>query len=151
MFFDFHNHNAFLANFLCNISTILTDGIYVRVYEDRMDLLRAVIVGAYGTPYQDGLFFFDFHLPPEYPEVPPVRNSNSDFVTVSFSEVVFITICLDSAPLILVPKIKKMKKKEKKILLSMVFDMACYAAVSLLSFWWVADKSESVRGRKGVS
>ncbi|KAL6211186.1 hypothetical protein ACLB2K_016413 [Fragaria x ananassa] len=46
-------------------------GIYVRVYEDRMDLLRAVIVGAYGTPYQDGLFFFDFHLPPEYPDVPP--------------------------------------------------------------------------------
>ncbi|KAL2937056.1 putative ubiquitin-conjugating enzyme E2 23 [Bienertia sinuspersici] len=49
----------------------LPDGIYVRVYEDRMDLLRAVIVGAYGTPYQDGLFFFDFYLPPEYPDVPP--------------------------------------------------------------------------------
>lgn len=56
----------------------LTDGIYVRVYEDRMDLLRAVIVGAYGTPYQDGLFFFDFHLPPEYPDVPPVRYSDPD-------------------------------------------------------------------------
>lgn len=52
----------------------MTEEIYVRVYEDRMDLLRAVIVGAYGTPYQDGLFFFDFHLPPEYPDVPPVRN-----------------------------------------------------------------------------
>ncbi|KAL0348511.1 UNVERIFIED_CONTAM: putative ubiquitin-conjugating enzyme E2 23 [Sesamum angustifolium] len=49
----------------------LPESIYVRVYEDRMDLLRAVIVGAYGTPYQDGLFFFDFHLPPEYPDVPP--------------------------------------------------------------------------------
>ncbi|XP_065868318.1 probable ubiquitin-conjugating enzyme E2 23 [Euphorbia lathyris] len=49
----------------------LPEGIYVRIYEDRMDLLRAVIVGAYGTPYQDGLFFFDFHLPPEYPDVPP--------------------------------------------------------------------------------
>ncbi|XP_020517139.1 probable ubiquitin-conjugating enzyme E2 23 isoform X1 [Amborella trichopoda] len=47
------------------------DAIYVRVYEDRMDLLRAVIVGAHGTPYQDGLFFFDFHLPPDYPQVPP--------------------------------------------------------------------------------
>lgn len=41
-----------------------------------MDLLRAVIVGAYGTPYQDGLFFFDFHLPPEYPDVPPVIESD---------------------------------------------------------------------------
>lgn len=50
------------------------DGIYVRVYEDRMDLLRAVIVGAYGTPYQDGIYFFDFHLPPDYPDVPPVRH-----------------------------------------------------------------------------
>ncbi|XP_073312323.1 probable ubiquitin-conjugating enzyme E2 23 [Primulina huaijiensis] len=49
----------------------LPEGIYVRAYEDRMDLLRAVIVGAYGTPYQDGLFFFDFQLPPEYPDVPP--------------------------------------------------------------------------------
>lgn len=52
-----------------------SEGIYVRVYEDRMDLLRAVIVGAYGTPYQDGLFFFDFQLPSEYPDVPPVRNT----------------------------------------------------------------------------
>ncbi|WZY84585.1 hypothetical protein YC2023_030969 [Brassica napus] len=49
----------------------LPDGIFVRVYEDRMDLLRAVIAGAYGTPYQDGLFFFDFHLPSDYPSVPP--------------------------------------------------------------------------------
>lgn len=49
----------------------LPETIYVRVYEDRMDLLRAVIVGAYGTPYQDGIYFFDFHLPPDYPNVPP--------------------------------------------------------------------------------
>lgn len=49
----------------------LPEEIFVRVYEDRMDLLRAVIVGPFGTPYQDGLFFFDFHLPPEYPDVPP--------------------------------------------------------------------------------
>ncbi|KAI4329785.1 hypothetical protein MLD38_028131 [Melastoma candidum] len=55
----------------------LPDDIYVRVYEDRIDLLRAVIVGAYGTPYQDGLFFFDFHIPPEYPNVPPVAYYHS--------------------------------------------------------------------------
>lgn len=57
-----------------NNLNILTEEIFVRVYEDRMDLLRAVIVGPFGTPYQDGLFFFDFHLPPEYPDVPPVRH-----------------------------------------------------------------------------
>ncbi|MBA0815145.1 hypothetical protein Gohar_020912, partial [Gossypium harknessii] len=60
-----------VSTFVLSTYNYLTDGIYVRVYEDRMDLLRAVIVGAYGTPYQDGLFFFDFHLPPEYPDVPP--------------------------------------------------------------------------------
>ncbi|KAL8167314.1 hypothetical protein V2J09_008813, partial [Rumex salicifolius] len=49
----------------------LPDAIFVRVYETRMDLLRAVIVGADGTPYHDGIFFFDFHFPPLYPNVPP--------------------------------------------------------------------------------
>ncbi|GAU33715.1 hypothetical protein TSUD_52480 [Trifolium subterraneum] len=36
-----------------------------------MDLLRAVIIGAEGTPYQDGLFFFDVLFPSGYPNVPP--------------------------------------------------------------------------------
>jgi len=37
----------------------LPDSIYVRAYEHRIDLLRAVIAGTPGTPYHDGLFFFD--------------------------------------------------------------------------------------------
>ncbi|GLJ54406.1 hypothetical protein SUGI_1168530 [Cryptomeria japonica] len=49
----------------------LPESIYVRVYEDRIDLLRAVIIGASGTPYQDGLFFFDIYLPSKYPQAPP--------------------------------------------------------------------------------
>ncbi|TVU17595.1 hypothetical protein EJB05_33639, partial [Eragrostis curvula] len=49
----------------------LPDTIYVRAFEDRMDLLRVAMVGAVGTPYQDGLFFFDLQLPPTYPAVPP--------------------------------------------------------------------------------
>ncbi|KAJ6396880.1 hypothetical protein OIU77_021835 [Salix suchowensis] len=49
----------------------LPESIYVRIYEDRMDLLRAAIVGSNGTPYHDGLFFFDIFLPPEYPQEPP--------------------------------------------------------------------------------
>lgn len=51
------------------------DTIFVRAYEDRMDLLRAVIMGPAGTPYHDGLFFFDIYFPPQYPNVPPVRFS----------------------------------------------------------------------------
>ena len=36
-----------------------------------MDLLRAVIIGAEGTPYHDGLFFFDVFFPEDYSNVPP--------------------------------------------------------------------------------
>ncbi|GFP79685.1 putative ubiquitin-conjugating enzyme e2 38 [Phtheirospermum japonicum] len=49
----------------------LPDTIFVRVSESRMDLLRAVIVGAEGTPYHDGLFFFDICFPASYPNSPP--------------------------------------------------------------------------------
>ncbi|GLU23369.1 hypothetical protein SLE2022_393850 [Rubroshorea leprosula] len=49
----------------------LPDTISVRVCETRMDLLRAVIIGAEGTPYHDGLFFFDVFFPSSYPQVPP--------------------------------------------------------------------------------
>ncbi|KAL4397974.1 hypothetical protein AHAS_Ahas01G0245500 [Arachis hypogaea] len=45
----------------------LPDSIYVRVYESRIDLMRAVIVGTAGTPYHDGLFFFDIKLSSKYP------------------------------------------------------------------------------------
>ncbi|XP_004243354.1 putative ubiquitin-conjugating enzyme E2 38 [Solanum lycopersicum] len=50
----------------------LPDTIYVRVYEARMDLLRAVIIGPQGTPYHDGLFVFDVLFPQNYPDVPPM-------------------------------------------------------------------------------
>ncbi|XBI23786.1 hypothetical protein VPH35_048960 [Triticum aestivum] len=49
----------------------LPETIYVRAFEDRMDLLRVVMVGVSGTPYHHGLFFFDLQLPPSYPSAPP--------------------------------------------------------------------------------
>ena len=49
----------------------LPDTIHVRAYERRIDLLRAVIVGAADTPYHDGLFFFDIQFPSDYPNIPP--------------------------------------------------------------------------------
>ncbi|XP_042389592.1 putative ubiquitin-conjugating enzyme E2 38 isoform X1 [Zingiber officinale] len=55
----------------------LPETIYVRVYEDRMDILRSVIIGAAGTPYHDGLFFFDVYFPPQYPQVPPIVHYHS--------------------------------------------------------------------------
>ncbi|CAH8337730.1 unnamed protein product, partial [Eruca vesicaria subsp. sativa] len=55
----------------------LPETISVRACESRMDLMRAVIVGAEGTPYHDGLFFFDIHFPDTYPSVPPMVHYHS--------------------------------------------------------------------------
>ncbi|KAF8090047.1 hypothetical protein N665_0490s0043 [Sinapis alba] len=55
----------------------LPEMIFVRAYESRMDLLRAVIIGADGTPYHDGLFFFDIFFPDTYPSVPPMVHYQS--------------------------------------------------------------------------
>jgi len=49
----------------------LPRNVWVHVYPDRMELLRACLVGPEGTPYFDALFFFDVHLPATYPQIPP--------------------------------------------------------------------------------
>jgi len=78
------------------------DGIHVRVFEERMDLLRACIVGATGTPYHDNLFFFDIFFPPDYPHEPPVSSptcllllhkSASSFLSNVKNSVKFISVC----------------------------------------------------------
>ncbi|XP_020578764.1 probable ubiquitin-conjugating enzyme E2 24 isoform X2 [Phalaenopsis equestris] len=55
----------------------LPESIYVRVYEERVDLLRASIAGQPGTPYYHGLFFFDINLPDNYPQGPPIVHYHS--------------------------------------------------------------------------
>ncbi|CAL4898533.1 unnamed protein product [Urochloa decumbens] len=72
----------------------LPDAIYVRAYEDRMDLLRVVMVGASGTPYHDGLFFFDLQLPPSYPAAPPLVNYRSFGLRVNPNLYPSGTVCL---------------------------------------------------------
>ncbi|CAI5478382.1 unnamed protein product, partial [Closterium sp. Yama58-4] len=65
------------------LQTNLPDSISVRVYEDRMDLLRVAIVGPPDTPYHLGLFFFDIWLPPDYPAVPPSVHYHSGGLRVN--------------------------------------------------------------------
>ncbi|CAK8578311.1 unnamed protein product [Lathyrus sativus] len=71
----FTHSNTFACRRIMNewkfLAKHLPDSIHVKAYEHRFDLLRAVIVGSPGTPYQDGLFFFDIALPKNYPFKPP--------------------------------------------------------------------------------
>ncbi|KAF4519954.1 hypothetical protein B566_EDAN005453 [Ephemera danica] len=54
------------------LNTSLPSGICVKGFEDRMDLYSVMIKGPAKTPYEDGLFFFDFQLSSNYPKAPPV-------------------------------------------------------------------------------
>ncbi|KAF9969977.1 hypothetical protein BGZ73_007432 [Actinomortierella ambigua] len=53
------------------MSTSLPDGIRVRAFESRLDLLRVLIAGPQQTPYEDALLMFDFYLPDQFPQQPP--------------------------------------------------------------------------------
>nr|GEU75581.1 hypothetical protein [Tanacetum cinerariifolium] len=63
----------------------LPDTIFVRVYESRMDLLRAAIIGAEGTPYHDGLFFFDVCFLSTYPQKPPLVHYHSGGLRINLN------------------------------------------------------------------
>lgn len=45
--------------------------IFLRCDEARMDILKALIIGPEGTPYENGCFEFDIMLPADYPNSPP--------------------------------------------------------------------------------
>ncbi|GKB02878.1 ubiquitin-conjugating enzyme/RWD-like protein, partial [Tanacetum coccineum] len=62
------NEEDVLKRKLCNEPA---ETIFLRVYENRMDLLRAVIIEPTGTPYHNGLFFSDVCFPSNYPDSPP--------------------------------------------------------------------------------
>ena len=49
----------------------LPDGIFVRTWESRLDLLRVLIVGPFDTPYEFAPFVVDLHLGSNFPTSPP--------------------------------------------------------------------------------
>ncbi len=58
--------------------------ILVRAYEDRLDLLRALIVGPAGTPFANAPLLFDIRLPPAtYPQSPPLVFFHSGSTRIS--------------------------------------------------------------------
>uniref|UniRef100_A0A182S688 UBIQUITIN_CONJUGAT_2 domain-containing protein n=1 Tax=Anopheles maculatus TaxID=74869 RepID=A0A182S688_9DIPT len=54
------------------LRTSLPPGVWVKTFEDRLDLLSVMIEGPKKTPYEDGLFFFDIQLGLDYPRAPPL-------------------------------------------------------------------------------
>lgn len=67
-----------LAQELADISNALpiedTNAIFLRVDESRVDVLKALVIGAVGTPYAGGCFEFDIFCDDLYPNKPPKVN-----------------------------------------------------------------------------
>jgi len=49
----------------------LPDGVYVRTWESSLDLIRVLMLGPLGTPYEHAPFLFDLHLDSSFPFEPP--------------------------------------------------------------------------------
>ena len=67
-----------LAQELADLSTALpidhTNAIFVRVDKNRVDLMKALVMGAEGTPYAHGAYEFDIYCNQNYPKDPPKMN-----------------------------------------------------------------------------
>jgi hypothetical protein len=56
---------------ITTLQTGLPPGIFVRYCENRPDILKCVIIGAVGTPYENGIFEFDMFCDGDFPNIPP--------------------------------------------------------------------------------
>eukprot|EP01098_Paradermamoeba_levis_P011129 TRINITY_DN4731_c0_g4_i3.p1 TRINITY_DN4731_c0_g4~~TRINITY_DN4731_c0_g4_i3.p1 ORF type:complete len:395 (-),score=154.58 TRINITY_DN4731_c0_g4_i3:38-1075(-) len=52
----------------------VTSSVFLRVDEERFDVMQALITGPTETPYGFGCFQFDIYCPADYPNCPPVVN-----------------------------------------------------------------------------
>jgi len=56
---------------LASLRADLPFGIFVRHGESRLDVMKILIIGPKGTPYDGGIFEFDLLCPADYPQRPP--------------------------------------------------------------------------------
>ena len=61
-----------LVTQVASLKTSLPEGIYVRHCSSRLDVMKVLIMGPRGTPYEHGLFEFDLFCPAEFPACPPM-------------------------------------------------------------------------------
>ena len=55
----------------------LPEGIWIKTWDDRLDLLRVLILGPRGTPYELAPFLLDFKLDDNFPASPPLVHFHS--------------------------------------------------------------------------
>ncbi|KAH7929485.1 ubiquitin conjugating enzyme family protein [Leucogyrophana mollusca] len=60
-----------LAVLTTNLPVAWDSSVFLRVDETRVDIIKALIIGPEGTPYQDGCYLFDIFLGPSYNQSPP--------------------------------------------------------------------------------
>jgi baculoviral IAP repeat-containing protein 6 len=70
-----HNSFVHLVKELAVLSTSLPPGIWMRVDETRIDVIKVLIAGPEGTPYQGGLFEFDVFVPLREPALLSAHSS----------------------------------------------------------------------------
>jgi len=67
-----------LAQELADLATALpiehTNSIFIRCDESRVDAMKALVMGAAGTPYGHGAFEYDIYFDDSYPNSPPKVN-----------------------------------------------------------------------------
>jgi len=61
-----------ISSLLSSLPVEFGSSIFVCSDEDRLDILKALIIGPEGTPYENGCFEFDILLPANYPSSPPL-------------------------------------------------------------------------------
>ncbi|RYP81423.1 hypothetical protein DL769_001989 [Monosporascus sp. CRB-8-3] len=57
---------------ISNLRASLPEGIFVRHGSSRLDMMKVLIVGPRGTPYEYGFFEFDLFCTMDYPNLPPM-------------------------------------------------------------------------------
>ncbi|KAI1767988.1 hypothetical protein GGR53DRAFT_54214 [Hypoxylon sp. FL1150] len=82
---------------LSTLRTSLPEGIFIRHGSSRLDVMKVLIIGPKGTPYESGFFEFDLYCTPSYPNQPPVvrfRTTNQGKVRFNPNLYEDGTVCL---------------------------------------------------------
>ncbi|KAL8886425.1 MAG: hypothetical protein Q9192_006487 [Flavoplaca navasiana] len=79
------NRMARLVTETSEMTTSLPENVFVIIDEVRPDIMKALIIGPKGTPYEGGLFEFDIVCGEKYPAEPP----DVQIVTTGFGKVKF--------------------------------------------------------------